>query len=264
MDVSACLNLCSLAYISFCVYIRSICSYYRLSLCTILCSSINSFWLKISYYSCPFWFYQLQNKCTEPVNFLSTCLNKYKYKFQTLVRYLHVSSTDTTPVDGSFFAKRLCLFHCWQNSSFSAEISINLKRTGCGLFYGCTVRTLIKHLEKKLEGNYARICFELLSIYPGNNVLRSLPPMFHVIRERTGLKIHFWGAKDKIINDVLFWGSKCAYVNVGRQQVTNIKQLYEDYKWTVMAIRAINTTKSWWIILLLFPDIFSILFLIYC
>ena len=79
------------------------------------------------------------------------------------------------------------------------------------LLYGCTTWTLTKRLEKKLDGNYARMLRAILNKswrqHPTRHQLYGhLPPFTKTIQvRRTRHAGHFWRSSDELIRDVLFW-----------------------------------------------------------
>ena len=79
------------------------------------------------------------------------------------------------------------------------------------LRYGCTIWTLTKRLEKKLDGNYTRMMRAILNKswrqHPTKYQLYGhLPPITKTIKvRRTRHAGHFWRIRDELINDVLLW-----------------------------------------------------------
>ena len=135
------------------------------------------------------------------------------------------------------------------------------------LLYGCTIWTLTKRLEKKLDGNYTRMLRAILNKswqqHPTRHQLYGhLPPIKKIIQvRRTRHAGHCWRTKDKLISDVLLWTPTHRWAKVGRPARTYIQQLWEDTgcspedqpevmndgeKWRerVSVIRAGGTT--WW------------------
>ena len=137
------------------------------------------------------------------------------------------------------------------------------------LLYGCTTRTLTKRLEKKLDGNYARILRAILNKswrqHPTRHQLYGhLPPITKTIQvSRTKHAGHCWRSKDELVSDVLLWTPTYGQAKAGRPARTYIQQLCEDTgcnpedlpeamtdreKWRerVRDIRASCTTWWWW------------------
>ena len=79
------------------------------------------------------------------------------------------------------------------------------------LLYGCTIWTLTKRLEKKLDGNYTRMLRAILNKswrqHPTRHQLYShLPPITKTIQvRRTRHAGHCWRSRDELISDVLQW-----------------------------------------------------------
>ena len=75
------------------------------------------------------------------------------------------------------------------------------------LLYGCTTWTLIKRLEKKLDGNYARMLRTILNKswrqHPTKHQLYGhLPPITKTIQvRRTRHAGHCWRSRDELISD---------------------------------------------------------------
>ena len=79
------------------------------------------------------------------------------------------------------------------------------------LLYGCTIWTLTKRLEKKLDGNYTRMLRAILNKswrqHPTRHQLYGhLPPIMKTIQvRRTRHAGHCWRSRDELIRDVLLW-----------------------------------------------------------
>ena len=79
------------------------------------------------------------------------------------------------------------------------------------LLYGCTIWTLTKWLEKKLDGNYTRMLRAILNKswrqHPTRHQLYGhLPPIMKTIQaRRTRHAGHCWRSKDELISNVLLW-----------------------------------------------------------
>ena len=137
------------------------------------------------------------------------------------------------------------------------------------LLYGCTTWTLTKWLEKKLDGNYARMLRAILNKswrqHPTRHQLYDhLPPITKTIQvRRTRHAGHCWRSRDELTSDVLLWTPTHGRAKVGRPAITYIQQLCEDTgccqedlpeamndreKWRerVRDIRATSTTWWWW------------------
>ena len=102
------------------------------------------------------------------------------------------------------------------------------------LLYGCTIWTLSKQLEKKLDGNYTRMLQAILNKswqqHPTRHQLYGhLPPIMKTIQVRwTRHAGHCWRSKDKLISDVLLWTPAYGQAKAGWPAQTYIQQLCED------------------------------------
>ena len=137
------------------------------------------------------------------------------------------------------------------------------------LLYECTIWTLTKWLEKKLDSNYLRMLRAILNKswqqHPTRNQLYGhLPPITKTIQvRRTRYAGHWWRSRDELISDVLLWTPTYGRAEAGGPARTYIQQLCEDTgcspedlleamndreKWgeRVRDIRAGGTTWCWW------------------
>ena len=137
------------------------------------------------------------------------------------------------------------------------------------LLYGCTIWTLTKQLDKKLDGNYTRMLRAILNKswrqHPTKHQLYShMPPITKIIQvRRTSHAGHCWRSRDELISDVLLWTPSYGRAKEGRPARTYIQQLCEDTgcspedlpeamkdreKWRerVRDIRTGGTTWWWW------------------
>ena len=136
------------------------------------------------------------------------------------------------------------------------------------LLYGCTIWTLTKQLEKKLDGNYTRMLRAILNKSWRHNPTRhqmygNLPPMKTIQIRQTRQAGHCWRSRDELISDVLLWTPTHGRAKAGRPARTYIQQLCEDTgccpedlsrvmndrdKWRerVRDIHATSTTWWWW------------------
>ena len=140
------------------------------------------------------------------------------------------------------------------------------------LLYGCTTWTLIKRLEKKLDGNYTRMLRATLNKswrqHPIKHQLYGhLPPITKSLQvKRTRHAGHCCRSRDELISGVLLWTPVYGRAKAGRPDRTYIQQLCEDTgcnpenlseamndreKWRerVRDIRAGGTTW-WWLLFL--------------
>ena len=102
------------------------------------------------------------------------------------------------------------------------------------LLYGCTTWKLTKRLEKKLDGNYARILRAIL-----NKSWRQHPTRYklyghlpHIAKtmqvRRTRYARHCWRSRNELMSDVILWTSTCGWAKAGRPARTYIQKLCED------------------------------------
>ena len=130
------------------------------------------------------------------------------------------------------------------------------------LLYGCTTWMLTKRLEKKLDGNYARMLRAILNKswwqHPTRHQLYGhLPPVTKTIQVRRTRHA------DELISDILQWTPTYGRAKAGRPARTYIPQLCEDtgcspedlpetmndremWRERVRDIRASDTTWWWW------------------
>ena len=102
------------------------------------------------------------------------------------------------------------------------------------LLYGCTTWTLTKRLEKKLDGNYARMLRAILNRswrqYPTKQqlygYLSRIPKTIQIRRTRHA--VHCWRSTDELISDVILWTSSYGRAKTGWPARTYIQQLCED------------------------------------
>ena len=141
------------------------------------------------------------------------------------------------------------------------------------LLYGCTIWTLTKWMEKKLDGNYTRTLWRILNKswrqHPTKSQLYGhLPPIAKTIKvRRTRQAVHCWRSKDELISDILLWTPPYGRTKAGRPAWTYIQQLCEDtgcspedlpepmndreeWRERVRDIHACGTTWWWWYIYL--------------
>ena len=129
--------------------------------------------------------------------------------------------------------------------------------------------TLIKQLEKKLDGNYTRMLRAILNKswrqHPARHQLYGhLPPITKTIQvRRTRHAGHCWRSRDELIRDVLLWTPTHGRAKAGRPARTYIQQLCEDtgccpedlpwamndreeWRERVRDIRVTSATWWWW------------------
>ena len=102
------------------------------------------------------------------------------------------------------------------------------------LLYGCTIWTLTKRMEKKLDGNYTRMLQTILNKswrqrHRKQQLYSHRPPITTTIKvRRTRHAGHCWRSKDKLISDILLWTPSHGRVNAGAPARTYIQQLCAD------------------------------------
>ena len=102
------------------------------------------------------------------------------------------------------------------------------------LLYGCTTCTLIKCMEKKIDGNYTRMLRAILNKswrhYPTKQQLYShQPPITKTIKIRqTRHAGHCWRSRNEVISDVLLWTPSYGRAKTGRTSRTYIRRLCVD------------------------------------
>ena len=102
------------------------------------------------------------------------------------------------------------------------------------LLYGCTIWTLTKRLEKKLDSNYIRMLRAILNKswrqHPTKHQLYShQPPITKTIQIRRSRHAGYcWRSRDELISEVLLWTPSYVRAKAGRSAWTYIQQLWED------------------------------------
>ena len=102
------------------------------------------------------------------------------------------------------------------------------------LLYGCTIWTLTKRLEKKLDSNYSRMLRAILNRswrqHPTKQQLYGhLPPTTKTVRIRRTIHAgHCWRSRDELMSDVLLWTPSHGWAKAGRPARTYIQRLRED------------------------------------
>ena len=137
------------------------------------------------------------------------------------------------------------------------------------LLYGCTIWTLTKRLEKKLDGNYTRMLRAILNKswrqHPTKHQLYGhLPPIAKIIQaRRTRHAGHCKRSRDELMSDVHLWTPTYGWAKAGRPARTYIQRLCEDtgcspedlpeamndrerWRERVRDIRVGGTTWWWW------------------
>ena len=102
------------------------------------------------------------------------------------------------------------------------------------LLYGCTIWTLNKLMEKKLDGNYKRMLRAILNKswrqHPTKQQLYGHPPLIvkTIKIRRTRHAGHSWRSRGELISVVLLWTPSHGWAKAGRPGQTYIRQLCAD------------------------------------
>ena len=120
------------------------------------------------------------------------------------------------------------------------------------LLYRCTIWTLTKQLEKKLDGYYTRMLRAILNKswwqHPTKYQLYGhLPPITKTIQaRRTRHAEHSWRSRDELISHVLLWTPTYGRAKAGRPAQTYIQQLCEDTGYSPEDLpEATNDREKW-------------------
>ena len=116
----------------------------------------------------------------------------------------------------------------WNNTYFFQAAVVSI------LLYGCTIWTLTKRMEKKLNGNYSRMLRAILNKswrqHPTKHQLYCHPPpITKTIQARRTRDVGLsWRNGDQLIIDILLPTSSHGRAKAGRAARTYIQQLYTD------------------------------------
>ena len=99
------------------------------------------------------------------------------------------------------------------------------------ILYGCTTWTLTKRMEKKLDGNYAKMLRAILNKswmqhHTNRQLYSHLPPITKIRRARHAG--HCWRSRDELISDVLLWIPSHGRAKARQPARTYIQQLCAD------------------------------------
>ena len=120
------------------------------------------------------------------------------------------------------------------------------------LLYGWTTWTIIKHMEKKLDGNYTRMLQTILNKswrqHPAKQQLYShLPTITKTIQVRwTRLAEHCWRSGVEHISDILLWTPSHGWAKSGRHEWTYIQQLCGDKGYTLENLSKVMDDRDGW------------------
>ena len=163
----------------------------------------------------------------------------------------------------------------WLSVIWNSDLTDKIKRSFFQaaivsiLLYGCTTWTLTKRLEKKLDGNYARMLRAILNKswrqHPTNQQLygHQLPITKTIQVRRTRHAGHSSRSRDELIRNVLLWTPSHGRAKARRPARIYIQQLCEDrgccpdvlpeamndrerWRENVRDIRADGPTIWWW------------------
>ena len=117
----------------------------------------------------------------------------------------------------------------------------------------CTTWMLTKCMEKRLDSNYTRMLWAILSKswrqHPTKQQLYShLPPIMKTIRVRwTRHAGHSWRCKEKLISDILLWTPSHGQAKAGWTARTYIQQLCANTGYSLEdLLGAIDDRDRWW------------------
>ena len=98
------------------------------------------------------------------------------------------------------------------------------------LLYGCTTWMLLICMEKKLDGNNAKMLHTVLKQHlPKQHLYGHLPPISQTISIRWSRHArHCWRSKNELIGDILLWTPTYGYTKVGQPIKTYLYQLCAD------------------------------------
>ena len=121
------------------------------------------------------------------------------------------------------------------------------------LLHGCTIWTLTKRLEKKLDGNYTRMLRAIWNKswrqHPTKQQLYGhLPPITKTIQVRRNRHAgHCWRSRGELISDVLRWTLSHGRAKSGQPPRTYIQQLCENTRCSPRGLPgAMNDREGWW------------------
>ena len=132
------------------------------------------------------------------------------------------------------------------------------------LLYGCTTWMLTKWLEKKLDGNYTRRLWAILTKswrqHPTKHQLYGhLPLITKTIQVRwTRYAGHCWRSRDELISDVLLWTSTYGQAKAGQpartcedtgcspEDLPEAMNNREEWQERVRDISAGSMIRLWW------------------
>ena len=112
---------------------------------------------------------------------------------------------------------------------------------------------LTKRIEKKLDSNYTRILWAVLTKswrqHPTKQQLYShLPPITETIQVRQARHVgQYWRSKDELISNILLWTLSHGQANVGWPARTYIQQLCADTGCSWEDLQGVMDDRNgWW------------------
>ena len=120
------------------------------------------------------------------------------------------------------------------------------------LLYGYTTWMLTKRIEKKLDGNYAKMLWAILNKswrqHPTKQQLFGhLPPNMKTIQvRRTRHAGHCGSSRDEIISDILLWTPSHGRTKAGRSARTYIQQLCANTGYCLEDLLGAMDDREWW------------------
>ena len=119
--------------------------------------------------------------------------------------------------------------------------------------YGCTIRSLKKQLEKKLDRNYSRMLCDVLNTFwkqhpTKQQLYGQLPPILETIQVwQTKHAGHYWRSKDKFINNIILWTTTYWHTRVGQPTRTYTNKLSADTGYILEDLpRTMVDKDRWW------------------
>ena len=120
------------------------------------------------------------------------------------------------------------------------------------LLYGCTIWTLTKHMEKKLNSNYTRMLWAILNKSWRQHPIKQqlyghLPPITKTIQVRQTRHVgHCWRSKDDLISDILQWTPSHRQAKAGQPARTYIQHLCADTRCSLEELPGVMDDRDGW------------------
>ena len=113
------------------------------------------------------------------------------------------------------------------------------------LLYGCTTWTVIKRMEKRLDGNYTRILRVVLNKSWTQHPTKHLSPKLSKLK-RIRHPGHCWRSRDKFRSDILLWTPSHGRVKAGRLARTYIPHLCADTECSIEDLPRATDDRDMW------------------